>query len=172
MNSKALARFRPPLSLLSVSGDARQMCGLPSQSSSRRCSMKPPLRTKSVGTKVSEEEFRERTELVVFLSLRLACDTRFLAPEHSARSLRLRAARHRTNRHRPAQPHRHPTPRSPAFQQRFLPRPRCCLLASPFVPGRNDSSGQAHLASLARRRERALSLIPPLPLVPFHLSGK
>ena len=68
MSLNPLARLRP---LCCPSCDARPSYG-PSESQLRRCSLKPPLRTKSVGTKVSEAEFALLEERARGAGMRLA----------------------------------------------------------------------------------------------------
>ena len=69
MSLNPLARLRP---LRCPSCDARPSHGLSSEIQIRRCSLKPPLRTKSVGTKVSEAEFAVLEERARGAGMRLA----------------------------------------------------------------------------------------------------
>ena len=69
MSLNPLARLRPGVV---VPSDTQASCGLSPKSSTRRCSLKPPLRTKSVGTKVSEAEFALLEERARGAGMRLA----------------------------------------------------------------------------------------------------
>ena len=59
----------------------RPLSRIQSKVASRRCSLKPPLRTKSVGTKVSETEFALLEERARGAGLRLAEWVRVLEVE-------------------------------------------------------------------------------------------
>ena len=69
MSFNPLARFRPPLP--DVEQRTASVWPLP-ENPLWRCSMKPPLRTKSVGTKVSEAEFALLEERARGAGMRLA----------------------------------------------------------------------------------------------------